>query len=78
MATAPRVSKVASYSGVTIFSFRAGTSSGVGDGDAAACEFGVALDRAWTVGEAVGELLCETLTFAFTLAFACWGGLTGG
>src|SRR5260370_6148791 len=53
VATAPRVSKVASYKGVTIWSFRGGVLSGVGVGDAAACA-GAGVTVAVAVGCDVG------------------------
>ena len=55
VATAPRVSKVVSYKGVTMRSFRCGTLSGVGAGDEDACAGGgVAVARACAVGAADG------------------------
>ena len=59
VAAAPRVSSVASYSGVTMRSFRCGTVSGVGAGEALACTgAGVAVATACAVGEAEGDADC--------------------
>ena len=59
VATAPRVSKVVSYKGVTMRSFRCGTLSGVGAGDEdARAGAGVAVAKACAVGEAEGDAAC--------------------
>jgi len=83
IATAPRVSNVASYSGVTTLILRWGTLSGVGAGDAAACcGAGAAVAVGCACAVACGELgaldcgdPCAACWFALT--FGC-GGFTGG
>ena len=57
VATAPRVSKVVSYKGVTMRSLRCGTLSGVGAGKEDAWA-GVAVAKACAVGEAEGDAAC--------------------
>ena len=52
--TAPRVSNVASYRGVTMRTLRCGILSGVGDGDCANCD-GVGVALAVGCAEACGE-----------------------
>ena len=59
VATAPRVSKVVSYKGVTMRSLRCGTRSGVGAGkEDAWAGAGVAVAKACAVGEAEGDAAC--------------------
>ena len=60
-------------------SFRCGTVSGAGAGDALInCDPGVAVATACAVGEAEGEADCCTLALAFAFAFAFCGCLGGG
>src|SRR5260370_21440107 len=80
VATAPRVSRVASYKGVTMRSFRCGVLSTAGDGAAGAVA-GVMLGFDCVVGCDVGcgEPCADgcASAFAFALAFGSVG-LTGG